>query len=53
MGEEAKKELLSFYYNYLLNDVTQDVINLNTSKNLLTYLRENKPDILKQKIKIK
>ena len=43
--------LLTIHYNYLLGNVNQEDINLNSSENLLSYLREEKPSVLKRRRK--
>ncbi len=51
MNEDAQRELLTIHYNYLLGNVNQEDINLNSSENLLSYLREEKPSVLKRRRK--
>lgn len=53
MSDEAQRELLAIYYNYLLGNISQEVINLNSSENLVSYLREEKPSVLIRKRKVK
>ena len=49
MNEDAQRELLTIHYNYLLGNVNQE--DLNSSENLLSYLREEKPSVLKRRRK--
>lgn len=51
MNEDAQRELLAIHYNYLLGNKNQEVINLNSSGNLVSYLREEKPNVLIRKRK--
>lgn len=53
MGEDAQRELMAIHYNYLLGNINQEVINLNSSGNLLSYLEEEKPSILIRRRKVK
>lgn len=46
MNEEAQRELMEIHYNYLLGNLKQEVIDLDSSENLLSYLKEEKPNVL-------
>lgn len=53
MNDDAQRELLTIHYNYLLGNNNQEVINLNSSGNLVSYLREEQPNVLIRKRKVK
>ncbi len=52
MNEEAQRELLAIHYNYLLGNTKQEVVDLNSSENLISYLRKEKPNVLIRKRKV-